>query len=170
LELNTAIREIVADLNARVMRKLGVSRLELLETIERPALKGLPNEPYQYAEWKKCRVAPDYHVEVERHYYSVPSRLIREQVEARITDTTIEIFHNGSRVASHVRSCVDLHWLIEDELPAPITSLCIFARNDLSDGRVELLVGLDLTDERQQRFRRAFVAELLQQVAESPHR
>src|SRR5581483_3086970 len=78
-ELNAAIREIVADLNARIMRKLGVSRLELLETVERPALKELPSEPYQYAEWKKCRVAPDYHVEVERHYYSVPSRLIREQ-------------------------------------------------------------------------------------------
>ena len=66
-ELNAAIREIVTDLNARIMRKLGVSRLELLETIERPALKGLPSEPYQYAEWKKCQVAPDYHVEVERH-------------------------------------------------------------------------------------------------------
>ena len=92
-ELNAAIREIVAALNARIMRKLGVSRLELLETVERSALKELPSEPYQYAEWKKCRVAPDYHVEVERHYYSVPSRLIREQVEARITDSTVEIFH-----------------------------------------------------------------------------
>ena len=60
---------------------------ELLETIDRPALKALPSEPYQYAEWKKCRVAPDYHVEIAGHYYSVPSRLIREQVEARITDT-----------------------------------------------------------------------------------
>jgi hypothetical protein len=81
-ELNVAMREIVADLNARIMRKVGVSRIELLETIERPALKGLPSEPYQYAEWKKCRVAPDYHIEVDHHYYSVPSRLIREQVEA----------------------------------------------------------------------------------------
>jgi hypothetical protein len=48
-ELNAAIRQIVADLNARDMRKLGVSRRGLLETIERPALKGLPSEPYQYA-------------------------------------------------------------------------------------------------------------------------
>ena len=45
-ELNVAMREIVADLNARVMRKVGVSRIELLETIERPALKALPSEPY----------------------------------------------------------------------------------------------------------------------------
>jgi hypothetical protein len=61
-----------ADLNARIMRRLGVSRIELLETIDRPALKALPSEPYQYAEWKKCRVAQDYHVEVDHHYYSVP--------------------------------------------------------------------------------------------------
>jgi len=118
-ELNAAIREIVVDLNTRVMRKLGVSRLELLETIERPALRELPSEPYQYAEWKKCRVAPDYHVEVERHYYSVPSHLIREQVEARITDRTIEIFHKGSRIASHPRSNVrHRHTTVREHMPS----------------------------------------------------
>jgi transposase len=118
-ELNAAIREIVANLNARIMRKLGVSRLELLETVERPALKELPSEPYQYAEWKKCRVAPDYHVEVERHYYSVPSRLIREQVEARITDSTIEFFHKGNRVASHARSNVrNRHTTVCEHMPS----------------------------------------------------
>lgn len=119
VELNAAIRQIVADLNARVMRKLGVSRRELLETIERPVLKELPSEPYQYAEWRKCRVAPDYHVEIERHYYSVPSRLIREQVEARITDTTIEIFHKGSRVASHARSSAHhRHTTVREHMPS----------------------------------------------------
>ena len=118
-ELNVAMREIVADLNARVMRKVGVSRVALLETIERPKLKGLPSAPYQYAEWKKCRVAPDYHVEVDHHYYSVPSRLIREQVEARITDTTIEIFHRGSRIASHVRSRLhNRHTTIQQHMPS----------------------------------------------------
>jgi len=105
-ELNAAIRACVADLNCRIMRKLGKSRAELLETIERPALDALPCEPYRYAEWKKCRVAPDYHVEIDKHYYSVPSRLIREIIEARITDTTVEILHKGSRVASHARSPV----------------------------------------------------------------
>ena len=91
VELNVAIRECVADLNAKVMRKIGKSRAELLETIDRPALDALPAEPYRYAEWKKCLVAPDYHVEVDKHYYSVPSRLIRETVEARLTATTVEI-------------------------------------------------------------------------------
>jgi transposase len=103
-ELNAAIRECVGDLNAKIMRKLGVSRNELFEEIDRPALKPLPSTPYQYAEWKKCRVAPDYHVEIADHYYSVPSRLIREELDARVTDTTVELLHKGARVASHVRS------------------------------------------------------------------
>src|SRR5215211_895193 len=106
VELNAAIRECVSDLNAKLMRKIGKSRAELLETIDRPALDALPAEPYRYAEWKKCLVAPDYHVEIDKHCYSVPSRLIRETVEARITDTTVEILHKGSRIASHARSQV----------------------------------------------------------------
>jgi transposase len=118
-ELNTAIRECVADLNAGIMRKLGKSRRELFETIERPALKPLPAEPYRYAEWKRARVAPDYHIEIAGHYYSVPSRLIREVVEARITTTTVEIFHRGTRVASHAFSAVrNRHTTIAEHMPS----------------------------------------------------
>jgi len=118
-ELNASIRECVADLNARIMRKLGKSRRELLETIERPALKPLPAEPYRYAEWRRARVAPDYHIEIAGHYYSVPSRLIREVVEARITSTTIEIFHRGTRVASHAFSAVrNRHTTIPEHMPS----------------------------------------------------
>src|SRR5580765_5153749 len=105
-ELNEAIREVLGDLNARLMRKLGSSRREFFETIDRPALLALPAEPYAYAEWRRCRVAPDYHVELHGHFYSVPSRLIRGVVEARITDTTIEVFHAGQRVAAHPRSAL----------------------------------------------------------------
>ena len=118
-ELNAAIREIVADLNAKIMRKLGVSRNELFAVIDRPALKALPAEPYHYAEWKRCRVAPDYHVEIADHYYSVPFRLIRQQVEARITDRTIEILHKGVRVASHARAHTrHRHTTIAEHMPS----------------------------------------------------
>ena len=118
-ELNAAIREAVADLNARIMRKLGASRDELFAEIDKPALKALPPMPYQYAEWKKCRVAPDYHVEIAGHCYSVPSRLIREELEARITDRTIEILHKGIRVASHARSSVPhRHTTIPEHMPS----------------------------------------------------
>jgi transposase len=119
VELNAAIQQCVTDLNAKVMRKIGKSRAELLETIERPALDALPAEPYRYAEWRKCLVAPDYHVEIDKHYYSVPSRLIRETVEARITDTTVEILHKGGRIASHIRSEVPhRHTTITEHMPS----------------------------------------------------
>src|SRR5260370_42113981 len=64
-ELNLAIAELVAELNARVMRASGVSRAELFATVDAPALKPLPAESYAFAVWKRCRVAPDYHVEVD---------------------------------------------------------------------------------------------------------
>src|SRR5215210_6260696 len=86
------------------MRHLGASRRALFEAIERPALLPLPAEPYAYAEWRRCRAGLDYHVEVHGHFYSVPHRLLREAIEARVTDRTVELFHRGTRVASHVRS------------------------------------------------------------------
>ena len=103
-ELNAAIRELLVDLNARTMRGFNASRAALFETIDRPALKPLPPEAYVFARWRRCRVAPDYHVEVEGHWYSVPFRLIRELVDVRTTDRTLEIFHKGQRVASHART------------------------------------------------------------------
>ena len=64
----------------------------------------MPAEPYAFATWKRCRVAPDYHVEVEGCFYSVPYRLIREAVDVRVADRTVEAFHKGIRVASHAKS------------------------------------------------------------------
>ena len=103
-ELNGAIRELITDLNDRPMRHLGASRRALFEVLEQPALLPLPAEPYAYADWRRCRAGLDYHVEVYGHFYSVPYRLVREAIEARITDRTVELFHRGTRVASHVRS------------------------------------------------------------------
>ncbi|MDH5274713.1 MAG: IS21 family transposase [Gammaproteobacteria bacterium] len=105
-ELNDAVRDCVATINAKVMKRLKQSRNDLFASLDRPALKGLPGERYQYAEWKRCTVAPDYHVEVDDHYYSVPFALLRETVDARFTNATVEVFHKGSRIASHVRSRV----------------------------------------------------------------
>jgi transposase len=102
-ELNGAIHALVAQLNDRPMRALGTTRRALFEDLDRPALLPLPEVAYEYAAWKRCRVGLDYHVEVERHFYSVPHSLVRQEVEARSTTTTVEIFHRGQRVASHIR-------------------------------------------------------------------
>jgi transposase len=102
--LNAAIAELVGELNERVMRAHGASRAELFAQVDAPALKALPDEPYAFAVWKRCRVAPDYHVEIEGCFYSVPYRLIRELIDVRVADRTIEAFHKGERVASHAKS------------------------------------------------------------------
>lgn len=84
-ELNAAIREKVEAINRRPMKKLGVSRRELFERLDRPALKPLPRERYAMREWRPCRVNIDYHVEVDHNLYSVPHALLHEDVEARFT-------------------------------------------------------------------------------------
>jgi len=118
-ELNSAILELVMHLNNRVTRHLGASRRLLFDEIERAALKRLPVEPYVYAEWKEVRVGIDYHIEVDRHYYSVPFRLLREVVWARFTARTVEAFHRGKRVAVHMRSSAPRkHTTVREHMPS----------------------------------------------------
>src|SRR6185312_4386407 len=103
-ELNQAIRELVDQLNDRPMRGWGTTRRALFEQVDRPALLALPPTAYEYAEWKRCRVNLDYHVEIDKHFYSVPFRLLRAEVDARVTATAVELFHHGKLVAAHQRS------------------------------------------------------------------
>ena len=103
VELNQAIHEKLGELNGRPMRHLGASRRELYERLDRPVLKPLPTERYQLAEWKPCRVSIDYHVEVDKNYYSVPYQLVGELLEARSTVTIVEVYFKSKRVASHRR-------------------------------------------------------------------
>ncbi|MET0471170.1 MAG: IS21 family transposase, partial [Xanthobacteraceae bacterium] len=117
--LNAAIAELVAQINNRASRHLGASRRALFDDLERSALKPLPAEPYVFAEWKECRVGLDYHVEIEKHYYSVPHQLLREKVWARITARTIEVFHCGKCVAAHVRSSSNRkHTTVREHMPS----------------------------------------------------
>lgn len=102
--LNQAIRELLEKVNRRPFRKLNVSRRELFEQLEQDQLKPLPAIRYEYARHHFPRVNIDYHIEADRHYYSVPYALRGCVVEARLTSRTLEVFHDGKRVASHIRS------------------------------------------------------------------
>jgi transposase len=118
-ELNEAMALLVTDLNSRPMRRLGVSRRDLFLELDHPALKPLPTQAYEYAEWRLRRVSLDYHVDIDGHYYSVPYRLIRDQVEARLTTRTVEIFHKGERVAVHLRGTGrGRHTTVPDHMPS----------------------------------------------------
>src|SRR5437870_2879564 len=102
-ELNAAVRELLTPLNARPMRKLGVSRRALFEQLDRPLLRPLPASRYEFAEWRDAGVNIDYHVLVEHNYYSVPYQLVHQRVEVRLAATTVELFLKGRRIASHRR-------------------------------------------------------------------
>ena len=103
-QVNEAIDGLLDKLNNRLFKKLEGSRKSCFEAIEKSALLTLPQSRYVFAEWKNASVNIDYHVEVDRHYYSVPYQLVRQAVQIRYTATTVEAFHKGRRVASHKRS------------------------------------------------------------------
>jgi transposase len=103
-ELNRAIHYLLTALNQRPFKKLPGCRRSQFEALDQPALRPLPAQAYEYAEWRKARVNLDYHIEVERHYYSVPHSLLRREVDVRLSEKTVEIFLAGNRVAVHLRS------------------------------------------------------------------
>lgn len=102
-ELNEAIWELLPRLNERNLQGFEVSRRDLFEQLDRPQLLPLPPQRYELGEWFSPRVNIDYHVEIEKNYYSVPYALVGEKLESRVTGTTVEIFLGDRRVASHVR-------------------------------------------------------------------
>ena len=102
--LNQAIRPLLDDLNRRPFKKLPGTRLSQFEQLDQPVLRALPTQSYQYAEIKQVRVHIDYHIEYNRHYYSVPHHLVKQVVEVQATDATVAVYTHGQRVASHPRS------------------------------------------------------------------
>jgi transposase len=117
-ELNREIARLLHRLNERAFKKLPGSRRELFEQLDRPALRPLPAEPYEFAEWKKVRVNIDYHVELDDHYYSVPYQLVRKPLEVRFSARIVECFHKGQRVASHLRSHLKgRHTTVAEHMP-----------------------------------------------------
>jgi transposase len=102
--LNAAIAERLRLVNDRPFQKLAGCRRSVFETVERGALRPLPPERYEFAEWKTAKVHIDYHIAVEGHFYSVPHRLIKEIVRVRLTATMIEVLLRDTRVAVHRRA------------------------------------------------------------------
>jgi transposase len=90
----------------------------MFESLDRPAMRALPTTPYVYAEWKRVRAAFDYHVDVDRHYYSVPHALVGQELWARYSAATVEVFHRGQRVGSYPRSYQrGVHTTLSEHMP-----------------------------------------------------
>ena len=103
-EVNAAIRKALEELNRRPFQKMPGCRAELFRELDQPALRPLPTQRYELAEWRQAKANIDYHVQVDWHCYSVPYRLANQSVEVRLSGRTVEIFHRGKRVALHARS------------------------------------------------------------------
>jgi transposase len=103
-ELNQAVRPLLDKLNAQPFQKLQGSRNSWFESQEKAALLPLPATPFEMATWSRAKVNIDYHASVDNHFYSVPYRLVHQELEVRSTANTVEFFHQAKRVAAHVRS------------------------------------------------------------------
>jgi transposase len=103
-EANRAILLLLKTLNQRKMLHLGKSRQQLFEELDQPALRPLPERPYEFATWKNAKVSLDYHIAFEGHYYSVPYTLVKQEVRIRASESLVQILHHGQQVAIHPRS------------------------------------------------------------------
>jgi transposase len=118
-ELNCAIAELLTDLNARGFKKLPGCRASAFHALDRPVLRALPAARMQIARFKRARVNIDYHVELDGHYYSVPHRFARTEVELRVTTSTVEAFAGQQRVAVHAYSARrGAHTTVAEHMPA----------------------------------------------------
>ena len=102
-ELNRAIREKLDTFNKRPFQKKEGSRLSLFLGEEKPLLAPLPATRFELCDWKTATVQFNYHITVDGMQYSVPYEYIKKKVDVKVTETTIEIFYNHNRIASHRR-------------------------------------------------------------------
>ncbi|MBW6477265.1 MAG: IS21 family transposase [Chromatiales bacterium] len=116
-ELNSAIAKLLVELNARPFQKLPGSRQSTFEALDKPALRPLPGEAYDYAEWKQAKAGIDYHIEAARHFYSVPHRLVGQRLDVRLGSALVEVFHHGQRVASHPRQAKGGFTTLPEHMP-----------------------------------------------------
>lgn len=117
-QLNLRIAELLTDLNQRQLKKYPGSRLSQFELLDKPALKSLPHKAYTYTLVKQVRVHIDYHIELEKHYYSVPHALIKKQLEAHATGELVTLYYQGKSVAAHPRSHrIGGHSTLESHMP-----------------------------------------------------
>ncbi|MDD3928076.1 MAG: IS21 family transposase [bacterium] len=106
-EINEAVWELLEVIKHRRFKQMNTTRWELFQKLDKPALRPLPNQRYQFLEWAKAKVHIDYHIAVNKHFYSVPHQLVGEQVDVRLSSTIVEVLYKNKRVASHLRSYLE---------------------------------------------------------------
>ena len=117
-QLNQAIKPLLEELNARQMQTYDCSRKELFEELDRPNLKPLPSQPYEFGSWKIAKLNIDYHIEINRHYYSAPCQYVGKKVEVFIGEKNIRIYHERQCLATHLRDDTPYrHSTVKEHMP-----------------------------------------------------
>ena len=102
-ELNEAIATLLDAYNSKVIRRIGKSRSELFEAIDKPALHPLRTQSYIYREHKRATVGIDYHIELGGNGYSVPYTYKGKKVDVWYSKTMVSILYKGETIALHTR-------------------------------------------------------------------
>ncbi len=118
--LNQAVWEALELYNDRPMQQYKKSRKERFELLDKPYANPLTSDPFLFTQVKyDVRVAPNYHIEFDKHYYSVPYELVRQQVDVYQINNIIEIYHNGSHLCRHKKGSPKYRYTTKDEHMPP---------------------------------------------------
>jgi hypothetical protein len=82
----------------------GAQPLAVFQTVEAPVLRPLPAAHFELVRWQAPKVAPDCHITIDRVLYSVPWAHIGKQVDARVSDTLVEVFTGGELIKTWPRA------------------------------------------------------------------
>lgn len=108
-ELNEAIGPLLDAYNAKVIRRLGKSRLDFFNLLDKPSLSPLPANRYIYREHRVSTVGVDYHIQLGSNHYSVPYTYVKKQVDVWYSSSSVTISYQGAVIAQHPRYDAPFH-------------------------------------------------------------
>lgn len=115
-DLNKAVREALELYNGRPMQQYNKSRKDRFELLDKPYAKPLPSHPFMFTDVKYgVRVAPNYHIEFDKHYYSVPHEIARQCVDVYQINNILEIYHYGNHICRHRKEPPNYRYTTKDE-------------------------------------------------------
>ena len=115
-DLNEAVWEALELYNDRPMQQYKKSRSERFELLDKPYAKPLPSSPFEFTQVKyDVRVAPNYHIEFDKHYYSVPHEIAREYVDVYQINNILEIYHDGNHICRHRKEQPNYRYTTKNE-------------------------------------------------------
>ena len=147
-DLNLELKQLMQVANNKKLQRYPYSRLELFNKIDKPNLKVLNKIKYVHKDYKKARVASDYHVELDKHFYSIPYNLVNLEIDIWYTANTIECYYNGKRVAMHTRSYQDMDKTTNvDHMPIKHQAYALLNKTELQKTAKEIGVSTEIVVE-----------------------